>query len=283
MALAAVLALLCTPLLFTPGPCQWASAQEDSGSVTVETGDFETPEDAEDAQVSDEAKGQEFADSAKELQEKLAQLKALLDAKGEGTDPALQERLAGLQNQLETLGLGDLSNMGGLQRSPELSEFVQTCIALSVRKAGMNRPSVIGALRRLGDDKMSMQEAAQIDLYRLFAVCANELTEEEHQNFKKSKLAVMPKAYVDAAKKPEAEALVTGLDAAIWAELKVIAGGLSKELGGRRDDSTGPSVMWGVVAFVPMSLVIGFLTKKFIDMQKSQEEKKDKKASKKTK
>merc|ERR1719163_951729 len=115
--------------LLTVGPGLWVRAQDaeapapaeekaEGGGVKVEEGAAGEGGEGGEGQT-DEEKGQAFADSAKELQEKLAQLRALLDAKGEGADPGLKEKLAGLESQLKGLGLEELTG-GGTQNSPEL-------------------------------------------------------------------------------------------------------------------------------------------------------------------
>jgi len=115
---------------------------------------------SEDSAEGDEEKGAAFVDSARELQEKLAQLKALLDAKGEGADPGLKEKLAGLESQLSSLGLDSLTG-GGAGSNPELTEFLGACVAMSMRRAGMQRPATLGALRKLVENKLPPAEAAK--------------------------------------------------------------------------------------------------------------------------
>lgn len=226
-----------------------------------------------------EAKGADFSESAKDLGEKLNQLRALLDAKGEDADPALKERLAGLQSQLSALGIGDALGGGGgsaIPSSPELTEFLSGCVAMSMRRVGVKRPSTLGALRRLVDGKMSPSEAAKVDLYRMIGVCVNEFTEDELTQFKAGKLTVLPKSYVDASKKPTAEEHVKNLDENIWKELRVIAAGLLKEIVGDTEQSQVPYYV-GLLGAVPVVLMVGFLARKFFDMQREKVEKSEKK------
>merc|ERR1711988_750631 len=148
------------------------------------------------------------------------QLKALLDAKGDTADPDLKERLAGLQSQLGALGLGDLGNLGAgagsLPPSKELQEFLTSCVAMSMKRIGDSRSSVITALRLLVKDKLTPADAATMELWRMTATCINELTEQELQQFKNGKLRQLPKTYVDLSKKPEATKQVTDLEENVW-------------------------------------------------------------------
>ena len=99
-----------------------------------------------------------FADSARELQEKLAQLKGLLAAKGGGIDPALKDRLDGLSNQLTGLGIsaegadGAMAQVAGGIDNKEAEKFVATCVTLAMKRAGIRRPTTLGALRQLASE-----------------------------------------------------------------------------------------------------------------------------------
>merc|ERR1719253_303812 len=109
-----LLGALCAVLLASPAfyviaedePVLADSLSEAAEALVAKAeGQEEMPEETDEEKA---AKAEAFVDSAKELNEKLAQLKALLDAKGEGADPALKERLQGLQQQLQGLGLDGL-------------------------------------------------------------------------------------------------------------------------------------------------------------------------------
>merc|ERR1712196_709349 len=100
------------------------------------------------------------------------------------------------------MGLG---GAGSIPSSPELTEFLSGCVAMSMRRVGVKRPSTLGVLKRLADGKMTKQEAAGEQLVRMVGICVNEFTEQELKDFKAGKLQVLPKAYVEAAKKPEAK------------------------------------------------------------------------------
>lgn len=272
----AILAFLVACLDFSAKPSFFAFAQD--VEVTEEsTGDAAPDASAAPAEGEevDEEKGQQFVDSAKELQEKLAQLKALLDAKEGGADPALKEKLAGLENQLKGLGLDGLTGGG---QSPEVTEFLGACVAMSMRRIGMQRPATLGALRKLVDDKMPPEEAAKNELWRMVGVCITEFKEDEFADFKAGKTRVLPKTYVDAAKKPEADKMVLELDAQHWESLKEISKGLLAELTG--GDGEKPPFNAGLLAMVPLILMIGFLAKIYMDQQKKKEEDANRKAKK---
>jgi hypothetical protein len=242
-----------------------------------------SPAEAGEGESADEdAKGQQFVDSAKELQEKLGQLKALLDAKGgDGADPALKERLSGLEDQLKSLGLDGLTG-GGAGENSALTEFLSACLVLSMRRVGVQRQATLSALRKLASNKLLPAEAAKVELWRMVGVCVADFTEEEYNDYKAGKMKMLPKAYVDASKKPEAEEKVVGLEAAHWEELRKISEGLHKELVGDTSKEKLP-VMYGVLAMVPFAVGIGFLAKLYMNMNKEKEEKAKKKEQKKSK
>merc|ERR1719440_329775 len=100
----------------------------------------------------------------------------------------------------------------------DLTEFLSGCVAMSMRRAGVQRQSTLGSLRRLADNKLPPEEAAKQELWKMVGVCVADFTEEEFADFKSGKLKMLPKAYVDASKKPEAEKKVMEIDAQVWKE-----------------------------------------------------------------
>jgi len=273
----AVLIAVASLSISLPKSTLCALAEEDM-QVTEEVGDATGAGDAEGEEVD----GTNLEDSAQELSDKLAQLKALLDAKGEGADPELKARLDSLQGQLGALGLGDIIGGGGaMAPSQELTEFLTGCVAMSLRRAGAQRPATIGALRRLAEDKLSPDEAAKLDLWRMVGACINDLTQQELEQFKEGKLVMLPKAYVEMSKKPEVEESVKGLEETMWNELKTISRALLKELIGNTEEQK-PPVMFGALFAIPLLGVFAFLAKKFMDMQGEAGTKKEKKKGKKS-
>jgi len=273
----AVLIAVASLSISLPKSTLCALAEEDM-QVTEEVGDATGAGDAEGEEVD----GTNLEDSAQELSDKLAQLKALLDAKGEGADPELKARLDSLQGQLGALGLGDIIGGGGaMAPSQELTEFLTGCVAMSLRRAGAQRPATIGALRRLAEDKLSPDEAAKLDLWRMVGACINDLTQQELEQFKEGKLVMLPKAYVEMSKKPEVEESVKGLEETMWNELKTISRALLKDLIGNTEEQK-PPVMFGALFAFPLLGALAFLAKKFIDMQGETGNKKEKKKSKKS-
>lgn len=282
-----VLAVLLSLLALQP---TWQLASAEDTDVAVEADgedDAETPaqegeggheaESREDA----EARAASFAASAKELQDKLGQLKALLDKKGESADPALKERLQGLEQQLESLGLG--LGGGSVGATKELHEFLAGCVSMSIRRAGVRRPSTLGALRKMANNKLTPTQAAETELFRMVGVCIAELTDAELGQFKAGKLTILPQAMVDKAAKPDAKELVTAMEAGVYKELPVVSGALLKQIGGEEDPLP---IKQGLLAGLPLLAVLGFLGKKFFDMQKregAKKEKKEKKEAKKAK
>jgi len=279
----AILALLIVCLDMSGRPL---CVQAEDAEVQVE--DAAPAEAAESADAApaegeggDEEKGQKFVDSARELQEKLAQLKSLLDAKGEGADPALKDKLAGLENQLKDLGLDSLTG-DAAGSNPELTEFLGACVAMSMRRAGMQRPATLGALRKLVENKLPPAEAAKVELWRMVAVCVGDFREDEFADFKSGKMKILPKAYVDAAKKPEAEQKVLEIDAQVWSELRRISDGLLKELMGSQSGER-PPFNAAYLAMVPLFGMVLWMGKMFLDMKKREDQQSKKKDSKKSK
>jgi len=239
------------------------------------------------AEESGEAGGEEVSledaskieDSANELNQKLEQLKALLDAKGENADPDLKAKLAGLQSQLSALGLGDLAGGFGdggsssLPDSKELQEFLTACVMLSMKRAGDSRQSTLAALRLLARDKLTTTEAADMELWRMTATCINELTEEELKQFKNGQLRKLPMSYVELSKKSEATKQVTDLEPNVWNQLKII----SLAITGSPEDQPQQPIYVGMLAAIPMLGAVGFLGKKFMDMQAEKNKPKEKK------
>jgi hypothetical protein len=228
--------------------------------------------------------GVKMEDSASELSQKLEQLQALLDAKGDNADPDLKKRLAGLADQLDKLGLGGALDTGGsIPASKELTEFLTVCVGLSMKHltSASKRSSGVTALKLLVQGRLKPEEAQHMDLWKLTASCINHMTEAELEQFKKSKLAKLPKTYVDQAKTPEAEKQVMELDAQMWGELKTIAIAM---VGDDEDPTMNTAIVPGILAGILFLGAVGFLAKKFMDMQNSgDKDKKKKREGKKSK
>jgi len=281
MAPSRLLALLLSALALSPAFILQASAQDADvvvEDVVVEDASGGAEEvKGEESEEDKEARATAFADSAKELQEKLGQLKALLDKKGESADPALKERLKGLETQLDSLGLG---LGGGVGATKELTEFLGGCVAMSMRRAGVRRPSTLGALRKMAKGGLTQADAAGTELFRMVGVCVADLTDVELGQFKSGKLTVLPQAMADKAGKPEGKETVTGMEASIYKELKVVSNALLTTFAGD-DEGAGLPKYAGILAGIPVLGIFVFLGKKFMDMQKRGEEAKAKKTSKK--
>eukprot|EP00419_Tripos_fusus_P047076 CAMPEP_0172820932 /NCGR_PEP_ID=MMETSP1075-20121228/15597_1 /TAXON_ID=2916 /ORGANISM="Ceratium fusus, Strain PA161109" /LENGTH=309 /DNA_ID=CAMNT_0013661679 /DNA_START=19 /DNA_END=948 /DNA_ORIENTATION=- len=228
-----------------------------------------------------------FADSARELQEKLAQLKGLLAAKGGGIDPALKERLDGLTKQLQGLGInaegadGAMNQVAGSFDNKEAEKFVATCVTLSMKRAGLRRPTTLGALRQLASGKLKPEEAQNMELVRLVAACITGLSDTELKDYESGKLGALPKNLADKAAKAEGMQEVLNLEKelpGVWDILRKVAGPLYESVSPAAGSS--PPVLYGLVAGIPVVLMVGFLAKKFFDMQKDKQELADKKKEK---
>jgi len=229
---------------------------------------------------SDAAAAETIVDSAKELSEKLGQLKALLDKKGDAADPVLKERLEGLEQQLSGLGLSSLVNPEQAS-SPELREFLGSCVMI-LRRAGAQRPATLGALARLADKETTMERAGDFEFVRMVAICVNELTDDELKEIKTGKLTVLPKGLAAKAADPESKAEVLKIEVPVWAELQVVAAAMQKQLVGDAE-AQRPPIMQGLAAAVPVLGMIIFMASKFREMQKREATKQEKKHNRKHK
>lgn len=276
---------LCVLLFGAPAP--WlrggvcpAIAQEE-GAAPAEAAEAAAEAGAEGGDDEPAEGGQNFVDSAKELQDKLAQLKGLLAAKGGDVDPQLKERLEGLEKQLEGLDLGGgLGGGSGGEASAELLEFLGGCVMMSLRKAGMRKPQSLAALGALASGKLTQEEGSDLDLVRMVSVCISELTDKELAEFKAGQLQVLPQALAAKAADAGAKDVVLGIEAEVWKQLGPVSKALQSQILG--DASGGRSLPSGVglIAGVPLFLAFVFLGKKFLEMQARDGEKKDKKKSK---
>merc|ERR1740121_2421064 len=268
---ARLLSALCLMLAGAPGPglrggLRAVYAQEEGEGLPAE------PAAAGD---EDETTGQNFVDSAKELQDKLGQLKALLAKKGDDVDPQLKERLAGLEKQLEGLDLDGVAGGGG-GANPELQEFLGGCIMMSMRKVGMRRPQTLSALSSLASGKLTQEEGAGLELVRMASVCVSELTDQELADYRGGSLQVLPPALVAKAAEPSAKDVVLGIEAAVWEQLAVVAAALQSQIVGDPPSKSLPQGT-GLIAGIPLLAIFAFLGKKFYDMKQREATKKDKK------
>jgi len=271
---AALLALLALACELLPEGCTRAWAQEDGAVKVEDEGEGEAAEAvAGDDAKSDEEKGEDFAKSAQELQDKLNQLRALLDASGD-KHPELKEQVANLEKTIAGLGMGiDGAEMGS---TPELQEFLGGCILMSMKRIGMRRPSALSGLRQLANSDVKQDEVASNELVRMVAVCINELSDQELQEHKAGKLQQLPKVHVDKAQTEDGKAQVLAIEEAVWKELRRVAAALQKQLLGSPEDNK-VNLTPGFLALIPLGIMVLFLVKKFLDMQKRDSQKKEKK------
>merc|ERR1711972_859245 len=96
------------------------------------------------------------------------------------------------------------------------------------------------------------------------------------------KLTTLPSEMAQKAAAAEAKQQVLDMEPDMWTEVQTVSKGLLEQLGSSEKDS-GLPVKFGLLAAVPLLWVIAFFGKKFMDMQKREEERKDKSAKKKNK
>lgn len=254
---------------------QDADGSPDSGDEAGDTGaDLKVEED-------DTAKAKQIMSSAEELQEKLGQLNALLEMKGDSVDPALKERLDGLKKQLAGLGLGDTASTW--TNSKDAQELYGQCIVLSMKRMGMRRPATLNGVAKLADPKTTKEAASTNDFIRMVATCLTDIEVEELNDAKKGRLAQLPKKMATKAASSEGRQAVLSLENEMWSSLQEVAAAFNKENKGDQDPANAPPVKMGLAAMVVFFAIVGVLGKKFMDMQNKSTEKKEKKKDKKAK
>eukprot|EP00405_Crypthecodinium_cohnii_P029191 CAMPEP_0206498202 /NCGR_PEP_ID=MMETSP0324_2-20121206/50798_1 /ASSEMBLY_ACC=CAM_ASM_000836 /TAXON_ID=2866 /ORGANISM="Crypthecodinium cohnii, Strain Seligo" /LENGTH=282 /DNA_ID=CAMNT_0053984233 /DNA_START=157 /DNA_END=1005 /DNA_ORIENTATION=+ len=244
------------------------------GIVLGDDGAVEEEEDVAATPSSD-------LDSAGELNEKLAQLQALLKERGATTDMAdLQEKLASLQGQLAGLGIGG-ANAGG--QDDELREFINKCMVFALRKSGIGRSTSMSTFKKIAEPGSTVQDVIDSEFMKLSSVCILEATSEEHSLFKEGKLQRLPDKMVERAKAEDIkDVILQGIDDQLWGIMKSLAAGGIESMKEQMPES-GLPMMWGFLALVPVLAAVFFLYSKFQAMQKEKSAKKEKKAAKKQK
>lgn len=284
-----MVAALCTVCFDTSTRWFLVAAQDSPEEVATDGGVEEASEaksgEEKTEEVAGEASGEEneekaqaFMDSAQDLQDKLDQLNALLEAKGDTIDPELKERIQGLKNQLTGLGLDGLgANSPGANK--ELSEFLQQCLILTVSRVG-RKSSTINTLAKFSEESFTREQAAQSEFWRMAITCIQEVNQDDLDLMKKGELKKLPKEFADIAKK-EGEKKVMDLDDQLWQELKYVVPSLVKAYTGNTnsEDNRLP-VEYGLLALIPFGIMALFLGKLYVDMKKKQSEEEDRKAKK---
>mmetsp|Transcript_26078 Transcript_26078/g.35172 ORF Transcript_26078/g.35172 Transcript_26078/m.35172 type:complete len:318 (+) Transcript_26078:37-990(+) len=280
---------------------QETSAPDDGEVEESQGGDEEEEEEVGESVLADSAKkvqdnlglltellgkGGAGGNPAKELKEKLGLLTELLVKKhGAGADPALKERLDGLSKQLENIGasLGGLDTDSSARNNAE-QQVLAACVALAMWRAGPKHTATFKALRRMASGSLKAEEASELPLMRMVAVCVTGLSDTEYQQFTAGKLGELPKSLADKAALPAAKAEVLALEneiPGVWDQLVTVASPMydtMKEAAGK--ESGTPPIMYGLLAAIPLLLGFAFLGKKFFDMQRDLQEKNERKKEK---
>lgn len=276
-------AILCTAAAFSlsapwnilPSPVLARAEDADAEDTAVD-------EDASGDDASNAANVDKFSNSAKEVQDKLGQLRALLDQRGDSADPKLKEQLEALEAQLKGLDLSSLAAPAA-GSDEAVKKLMTACAMLSVKRAGAQRPSTMAGLRRLSDSSLSKKDAADSEVSRMIVACVNELTGDQLDQYTDGALQMLPKEIVNKASAPEARDYLTALEDTLWGHLQVSAKTLFEQLreqrGGGEDLATSNYI--GLLALLPVGAIALFIGKKFYDMQLSQGAKKDKSSKKK--
>lgn len=205
-------------------------------------------------------------------------VKEALKEAGDGMDPALNARLKGL------LDLEDLDGEGGGEPSAA-NELTGTCLVLAATRLGTKRSSTLAALERLGQEALPRAEAADIELARMTAVCINELetykfSEKEEAELKADKQAMLPDAFAVKAATAEGRQQVLDIPDTVWAELRTFSQTFHQKTVGEAQAYELPKGA-GLFALIPVLFAVGFLGKKFMDIQNEKKVQKKEKSKKK--
>jgi len=246
-------------------------------------GEEEPPAQAEAAAAEVGAaveEAQSPLDSARELQAKLTQLQDLMEKSGLKDSDELKEKLAGLKKQLSGLGLDDL---GGEGSSKELTQFINVCVLLSLRRAGISRSATASAFKQIAVASSSLEDVIGLELAKMIGVCILEASDEEYKMMQAGTILTLPAHMVERAKSKDIkETILKGMDKQLWSTVKEVAAqGIDKMKAQVKE--SGLPMSWGILAGVPVVGAVAFLAFKFLALQKEKEQKKDKKGSKKSK
>jgi len=232
-----------------------------AGAATGETGG--------DASM---ASAQQYMDSAAELQEKLTLLQKLLDAKGENVDPELKEKMEGLKGSLSSLGFTMDGVKGSLEGEVQIpKELATACMAMSVHRAGARRLTTLEGLKRMANPDLKPEDAKNVEIIKMVAVCINEITELELEDVKAGKARPLPKVLANKAATAEGETQVLALSAGDWKVIRRAAKEISGSLSTGKGDGGSSLAAFGWLAAIPVGFAVLFLTKKFLDMSKDKE------------
>lgn len=195
-----------------------------------------------------------------DMREKFRQLQELVSARGEDVDPAVLERVAALQKQLEELE--------SRQQEQERNDRPPACLGLAVNQLFSNRKAEIEEqLKELADGKVQAADAAKLDLFRLTAVCIRNVTDEEIREFVAGKGEGLQEAHVEQAFQPESEALVLGLGVDDWEELTLSAQRAIAANQRAKKNSQMPPWFLGLMSIAPAIQLFMWLRKKYTERQ----------------
>jgi len=242
-----------------PSFYQLARAEDDEDMV-----DDSVDLDADE--FGEEEGGQPGGDQA-DLWAQVAQMKELME-KGGDVDPEMKAKLA---EQLDKMGGG-----GGAAAAPlDPKDAMAGCFALSTQKAGVKSPKTMTALKQLADG-ITREEGGKVEIARMVAVCLEDVTSADIAAQKSGSLLELPRGIYNKAITSDGRKSVKATSDEIWAEMSKAAKTAIKELTADLNPvkkSSGGSTM-GLLALVPVALVVGFMIKRLLDMQKENETKK---------
>merc|ERR1719174_810650 len=168
--------------------------------------------------------------STAEMQQKLSQLKALLElqsAKGAELTPEQKEMLSELGDleQLSDSVAGNANSDKEAEVSPELTDILDCCISVSMNHLGpRHQGTTMGALKRLVGGDLPPSGAVKLNkFWRLVAVCINEVSTDQVAHYKSGELMNIPAEWAVQAKSETSKELVAGLDLQMWTGLKALA------------------------------------------------------------
>jgi len=189
-------------------------------------------------------------DGASALRERLEEVRGLIHDRAGDVNPQVLERVRQLEVQVEALEQA-AAQTGPIGRIP-------ACFAMALERAGGTKDlEVEHALRALADSLLPVYEAASIHLFRMIAVCASNITDEELDAFRSGSLSELPQVYEQLSQEAEAKTRVQELYAEDWDMLSFGAQRVLRRLPQQRS-SQPPAYMLFFVA-VPIANLISYL------------------------
>ncbi|CAL1141070.1 unnamed protein product [Cladocopium goreaui] len=185
--------------------------------------------------------------AAVELEKRFEQLKAMASAEGKAADPEFLQMMEDLEKQLQGLKEGqeqlqksqEEAERSRKQTAMEDSTWVAACFAMATESLGGSlSKELFEAVGRAAEDNMTLEEAAELPLFRMATVCLGKRLDEgetarTQEMFKHVTMGLkrgrkpppLPEAWVEESASDEVKEQVRHLSPWAWNLLKMQAGG----------------------------------------------------------